>query len=146
MPEQSFLEGGDHWETLVDFDEIAKAEGKPWVYGGSKPSPFSSDLFMLGLSDGGSDSTEYRLFSVSQKKFLDVVIPPGKHMFDWHMATSFFGGFGFADSAKTESGYPRDVEILNFDGSKKLIIPIKMEIFINRLLKAMKNMVRNGIS
>src|SRR5262245_223682 len=58
------------WETLIDVDQLAKEEGKNWVY--SRAS-CAIDLTrcLVGLSNGGTDAVVLREFDPLTKRFLN---------------------------------------------------------------------------
>ena len=56
------------WDTILDIDELAKAENKSWVFKGATCSP---DLVrcLVKLSPGGGDTVVLREFDPNAKRF-----------------------------------------------------------------------------
>ena len=102
------------WETLLDVDALAKAEGANWVYKGVACLPPEQTDCLLSLSDGGKDAVRVREYSIAKggAKAGFVAggfdIPEAKSSFAWETKDSLliatdWGGDG---STLTESGYP----------------------------------------
>jgi prolyl oligopeptidase len=51
----SYRTAEPQWETVLDVDALAKAEGKAWVWHGATCLPPADERCMLSLSVGGSD-------------------------------------------------------------------------------------------
>ena len=56
----SFAGAATAWETLIDLDALAAAEGEPWVWAGAAGLPPSYDRWLVALSRGGADATVVR--------------------------------------------------------------------------------------
>ncbi|MEQ1781997.1 MAG: prolyl oligopeptidase family serine peptidase [Hyphomonadaceae bacterium] len=106
--------GAGAWETLLDVDALAKAEGANWVYKGVSCLPPEQTDCLLSLSDGGKDAVRVREYSIAEggAKAGFVAggfdIPEAKTSFTWETKDSLliatdWGGDG---STLTESGYP----------------------------------------
>ena len=69
----SVLVGGapafDHpaWETLIDVDALAEAEGVNWVYAGTVVRRPEDDRALIRLSRGGADAVEVREFDLLER-------------------------------------------------------------------------------
>ena len=50
---ESYRSDNPQWETVLDVDALAEAEGREWVYKGSTCLPPEDRLCMIALSDGG---------------------------------------------------------------------------------------------
>ena len=72
----SVLAGGapafDHpaWETLIDVDALAEAEGVNWVYAGTVVRRPEDDRALIRLSRGGADAVEVREFDLLEHRFV----------------------------------------------------------------------------
>ena len=68
------------WETLLDLDALAKAEGKDWIWKGAECLPPDERRCLVRLSDGGKDAVELREFDTATKSFVlgGFRIPEGK--------------------------------------------------------------------
>ncbi len=106
--------GSPEWETLLDVDALAKAEGANWVYKGVSCLPPEQTDCLLSLSDGGKDAVRVREYSIAEggAKAGFVAggfdIPEAKSQFVWEakdalLLSTDWGGDG---STLTESGYP----------------------------------------
>ena len=58
------------WETVLDLDALAKAEGENWVWGGTACLGPSYRHCMLMLSRGGADAKVVREFDIATKQFV----------------------------------------------------------------------------
>lgn len=97
------------WETMLDVDALAKAEGKEWVYQGSTCLPPALNKCMIALSDGGEDATIMREFDMMTKQFVTggfVLDAKSQGGIDWIDADTLLVGRGFGESTLTESAYP----------------------------------------
>ena len=97
------------WETIIDVDALAKAEGKEWVYQGSTCLPPALNKCMIALSDGGEDATIMREFDTSTKQFVAggfVLDAKSLGGIDWIDADSLLVGRSFGEGTLTESEYP----------------------------------------
>ena len=106
--------GATAWETLLDVDALAKAEGANWVYKGVQCLPPEQVDCLLSLSDGGKDAVRVREYSIAEggAKAGFVAggfdIPEAKSQFVWEhknalLLSTDWGGDG---STLTESGPP----------------------------------------
>lgn len=112
-PLESYSSDTPEWETIIDFDALAAAEDKNWVYKGANCfSAKGEDRWacMVSLSNGGKDATEDREFDLSTKTWVDggFVVPEAKSGIAWLgydtlLVATNWGGDG---STLTESGYP----------------------------------------
>jgi prolyl oligopeptidase len=100
----SYRTAQPQWETLLDIDALAKAEGKDWVFKGANCLAPDETRCLINLSDGGKDAVTVREFDLTTKRFVDggFVIPEGKHRISWLDR----------DTLLTESGYPFIVKSL----------------------------------
>ncbi len=97
------------WETVLDVDALAKAEGKEWVYQGSTCLPPALDKCMIALSDGGEDATIMREFDMTTKQFVAggfVLESKSQGGIDWIDADTLMVNRGFGEGTLTESNYP----------------------------------------
>ena len=62
----------DHpaWETLIDVDALARAEGVNWVYAGTVVRRPVDDRALIRLSRGGADAVEVREFDLVGRRFV----------------------------------------------------------------------------
>jgi prolyl oligopeptidase len=96
------------WETVLDIDALAAAEGKNWVYHGQRELPPDDRLALIALSDGGKDAAEWREFDTVSEKFVDrgFFLPEGKQNVVWRDADTLLVGRDWGPGTMTASGYP----------------------------------------
>jgi prolyl oligopeptidase len=105
----SYLSNKTEWETVLDIDALAKAEGKNWVYKGAGSCLWPDyDLCMVTLSDGGKDAALQREFNKKTKSFVEggFVTRESKGSSSWLDKDTQIVGIDFGPGTMTESGYP----------------------------------------
>ncbi|KXI29297.1 prolyl oligopeptidase family serine peptidase [Paraglaciecola hydrolytica] len=102
------------WENLLDIDELAKTEGKNWVYKGSECLQSNYDRCMLSLSNGGKDAIEMREWDHQTKSFVKdgFTIPESRTGISWNNQNSINVATNWGDNSLTDSGYPYIVKSL----------------------------------
>lgn len=110
----SYRTAQPQWETLLDIDALAKAEGKDWVFKGANCLAPDETRCLINLSDGGKDAVTVREFDLTTKRFVDggFVIPEGKHRISWLDRDTLLIATDFGPGSLTESGYPYIVKSL----------------------------------
>jgi len=108
----SYQSDSPDWETVLDFDALAKAEGESWVYKGLTHLHPPGELCLVRLSRGGADATVLREFNLLEKKFVKdgFYAPEAKHRVGWRDRDSLYIATDFGPGSLTESGYPRVVK------------------------------------
>lgn len=114
-----YAAGASGWETLLDVDALAKAEGANWVYKGVSCRPPEQVDCLLSLSDGGKDAVRVREYSIAPSEengggakagFVGggFDVPEAKTSFTWETKDSILisTDWGADGSTLTESGYP----------------------------------------
>ena len=111
---ESYASGDTQWETLLDIDALARAEGKDWVFKGASCLPPAETRCLVNLSDGGKDAVVVREFDLTTKTFVEggFVLPEGKHRISWLDADTLLVATDFGPGTLTESGYPYIVKSL----------------------------------
>lgn len=111
---ESYASGNTQWETLLDIDALARAEGKDWVFKGASCLPPAETRCLINLSDGGKDAVVVREFDLTTKTFVDggFILPEGKHRISWLDADTLLVATDFGPGTLTESGYPYIVKTL----------------------------------
>ena len=96
------------WETVLDVDALAKAEGKNWVYKGASCLPPSERYCLVILSDGGKDAVVYREFDTVTKTFVKggFDIPEGKQNVSWLDKDTLLIAREWGPGTMTKSSYP----------------------------------------
>ncbi len=104
----SYRGDAPEWETVLDVDALAKAEGREWVYKGLTCLPPAETLCMVALSDGGKDATVLREFDRSTGRFVEggFTLPESQGGVEWIDKDTMLVGRSFGDDTVTESEYP----------------------------------------
>ncbi|MBC7727033.1 MAG: S9 family peptidase, partial [Microbacteriaceae bacterium] len=97
------------WETVIDPDALASAEGENWVWAGATALGPAYDRCLVQLSRGGADATVVREFDTRNKCFVadGFTLPEAKTGICWELADTVYIGTDFGPGSLTESGYPR---------------------------------------
>jgi prolyl oligopeptidase len=97
-----------NWETLLDVDALAGAEGRNWVYKGVVCQPEEGPRCLISLSNGGLDATVVREFDVPTRSFIadGFSLPEAKSDVIWKDADTLLVATKFDAHSLTESGYP----------------------------------------
>ncbi len=109
----SYQTAAPQWETVLDVDALAKADGKAWVFHGATCLPPANVRCMLNLSPGGSDASVWREFDTATKQFVPggFELPEAKSSVAWRDADTLWLGTDFGTGSLTSSGYPRIVKL-----------------------------------
>ena len=102
------------WETILDFDALAAAEGKNWVYKGATCLPPDEARCLVLLSDGGKDAVTIREFDRTTRRFVEngFVLPESKGGASWVDENTLLISRDFGPGTLTSSGYPMVVKVL----------------------------------
>jgi len=102
------------WETILDFDALAAAEGANWVYKGATCLPPEETRCLVSLSDGGKDAVTVREFDRRTRSFVEggFVLPESKGGASWVDADTLLIARDFGPGTLTSSGYPMIVKVL----------------------------------
>ncbi len=97
------------WETVLDLDALAEAEGENWVWKGADCLQPEYRHCMIGLSRGGADATVEREFDTVAKAFVSngFVLPEGRHNIDWKDENTLWVGTDFGEGSLNSSNFPR---------------------------------------
>ena len=100
------------WETVLDLDALAKAEGENWVWSGAEGLGPDYRRCLLQLSRGGADAVVVREFDTERKAFVTdgFNLPEAKTDITWADADTVYVGTDFGPGSMTDSGYPRLVK------------------------------------
>ena len=96
------------WETVLDVDALARAEGKSWVYQGMSCLPPEERRCLVYLSDGGRDANSVREFDLRTRRFVDggFALPEGKQSVAWEDENTILVARDWGPGTMTASGYP----------------------------------------
>lgn len=103
-----YLAPQPHWQTVVDFDALAKLDNQKWVSGGRVCLYPGNELCMLGLSAGGEDAVTLREFNLKTREFVTggFVLPRSKQVVAWMDKDTLLVGRDWGPGTMTKSGYP----------------------------------------
>jgi prolyl oligopeptidase len=106
---KSYVSGEPEWETVLDIDSLAAAEGVNWSFGGATCLPPEHRRCMVDLSRGGADASEVREFDTTEKRFIDAgfFLPEAKSSLTWLGPDALLVATDFGEGSLTTSGYPR---------------------------------------
>ncbi len=105
----SYRSDSPEWETVLDVDALAEAEGREWVYKGSTCLPPTLTMCMIALSDGGKDATVLREFDMDSKSFVAggfAIDSESQGGIEWLDEDTLLVGRDFGEDTLTESEYP----------------------------------------
>jgi prolyl oligopeptidase len=110
----SYRSADTRWETILDIDALARAEGRDWVFKGADCLAPDETRCLISLSDGGKDAVVPREFDTSTRRFVDggFSLPEGKHRLEWLDRDTLLVATDFGPGTLTESGYPFIVKSL----------------------------------
>lgn len=105
---ESYRTDNPAWETVLDVDALAKAEGREWVYQGMTCLPPENLLCMVSLSDGGKDAGVMREFDRATKGFVSggFELPESQGSIQWADQDTLLVTRNFDPGTTTESEYP----------------------------------------
>jgi len=95
------------WETVLDIDALAKAEGKDWYYKGAQCLEPEERYCLVRLSLGGKDAVSVREFDVQTKSWVEggFSLPEGKQNVSWLDRDTLLVARDWGPGTLTESGY-----------------------------------------
>jgi prolyl oligopeptidase len=105
---ESYLGDSPDWETIINFDDLAKAEDANWVYKGTSCLAPDYTRCMVNLSDGGKDAVVRREFDMTTKSWIEggFQTPESKGSTSWLDKDHMLIGVDFGEGTLTDSGYP----------------------------------------
>jgi prolyl oligopeptidase len=111
---ESYRSASPEWQPLLDVDELAKAEGKSWVYKGVVCLPPEGRRCLVQLSDGGKDASVFREFDVESHSFVTggFALPEAKSDVLWKDENTLLVATDWGPGTLTPSGYAFIVKAL----------------------------------
>lgn len=105
---ESYRTDNPVWETVLDVDALARAEGREWVYQGMTCLPPEGRHCMVSLSDGGKDARVMREFDRVTRSFVPggFELPESQGDASWIDRDTLIVGRDFGEGTLTESLYP----------------------------------------
>jgi len=104
----SFATDAPDWQTLLDVDALAAAEGRNWVFHGASVLRPYYRRALVSLSDGGKDASERREFDLGARRFVEggFFLPEGKQSAVWLDGDTLIVARDWGPGTMTASGYP----------------------------------------
>jgi prolyl oligopeptidase len=105
---KGYLEKTPPWETVIDYDALARDEKQSWVGKGLTCLQPEAELCLVALSAGGEDAVTMREINLKTAKFVDggFVLPHGKQNAEWKDRDVLFISRDWGPGTMSESGYP----------------------------------------
>ncbi|WP_334161600.1 prolyl oligopeptidase family serine peptidase [Phenylobacterium sp.] len=118
---ESYRAANPAWDTVLDVDALAKAEGRRWFYKGAVCLKPAETTCLVRLSDGGGDAVEIREFDTRTKAFAadGFRFPEGKQYVEWLDPQTLIVGREWTPGELTESGYPMVLKTVSRSGETK---------------------------
>ena len=116
------------WETVLDIDALAQAEGEDWVWKGCGTLQPEQRYGLVSLSRGGADAVVVREFDLVEKRFVGdgFALPEAKGGATWLDRDRLLVSTTLGENAATASGYPRTVRLWR-RGSDFMTAPLLFE-------------------
>lgn len=110
----SYKSANPQWETVIDLDALAKAEGQNWIWKGADCRPKTHDRCLVNLSNGGKDAVTVREFDLTTKTFVadGFSLPEGKQSIEWLDPDTLIMTRDWGPGTTTDSGYGMVVKTL----------------------------------
>jgi prolyl oligopeptidase len=102
------------WSTVLDIDQLAKAEHANWVFKGVDCAEPRERRCLIALSDGGEDAVTLREFDLESDRFVDggFALPHSKQTAAWLDENTVLVARDWGQGSMTASGYPFVVKAL----------------------------------
>src|ERR1700722_8609401 len=103
-----YLTPQPHWQTVIDYDALAKQDKQEWVANGLDCLYPGNSLCLVSLSAGGEDAETLREFDLKTARFVDhgFVSPHSKQNVSWLDKNSLLIARDWGAGTMTKSGYP----------------------------------------
>jgi len=110
---ESYRLPNPEWETLLDLDALAAAEGEDWIWQFSHLAPGQSSHALIGLSRGGADACVMREFDTAANAFIEggFCLPEAKQSASWLDEDTLLVSSSLGDGQVTQSGYARSIRV-----------------------------------
>jgi prolyl oligopeptidase len=108
-----YLSAQPHWQTVIDYDALAKQDNEKWVQKGLNCLYPGDGLCLVALSAGGEDAVTMREFDLKTSKFIDggFVLPKSKQSVSWVDKDTLLVARDWGAGTMTKSGYPFVVKL-----------------------------------
>src|ERR1700683_5868725 len=108
-----YLTAQPQWQTVLDYDALAKQDNEKWVQKGLVCLYPGNGLCLVALSAGGEDATTLREFDLKTSKFVErgFVLPKSKQSTAWVDKDTLLVARDWGNGTMTKSGYPFVVKL-----------------------------------
>jgi prolyl oligopeptidase len=108
-----YLTTQPNWQTVIDYDALAKQDNEKWVQKGLHCLYPGNGLCLVALSAGGEDATTLREFDLRTSKFVEggFVLPKSKQDVAWVDKDTLIVSRDWGAGTMTKSGYPFVVKL-----------------------------------
>ncbi len=108
-----YLAPQPHWNTVLDYDALAKQDNESWVQQGIQCLYPGNTLCLVALSAGGEDAATLREFDLRTSKFVEggFVLPKSKQDVAWVDQDTLLVARDWGAGTMTKSGYPFVVKL-----------------------------------
>jgi prolyl oligopeptidase len=105
---EDYLAADPKWETVLDYDALAKADKQSWVAHGLDCLHPDDTLCLAALSAGGEDAATFREFDLKSGKFVEggFVLPRGKQDVAWMDKDTLLISRDWGAGTMSQAGYP----------------------------------------
>jgi prolyl oligopeptidase len=109
----SFTAGTPDWQTLIDYDALARSEGRNWVAEAVVCLSPAYRHCMVELADGGKDASTWREFDTTTQQFVKggFDLREAKQGLAWIDRDTLLVATDWGADTMTQSGYPATVRI-----------------------------------
>jgi len=104
---RDYLTAEPKWETVLDYDALAKADKQSWVGRGMNCLAPEDELCMVALSAGGEDAVTEREMNLKTGKFVEggFELPRGKQFLAWEDKDTLLVARDWGPGTMSEAGY-----------------------------------------
>ena len=108
-----YLAAEPHWQTVIDYDALAKQDNEKWVQKGLECLYPGDGLCLVTLSAGGEDADTQREFNLKTGSFVEngFVLPKSKQGASWVDKDTLLVSRDWGTGTMTKSGYPFVVKV-----------------------------------
>src|SRR5580658_9378274 len=104
---KDYLTPEPKWETVLDYDALAKEDKQSWVGKGLNCLHPADEFCLVGLSAGGEDADTLREMSLRTGKFVEggFALPRGKQTVAWEDKDTLLVARDWGPGTMSEAGY-----------------------------------------
>src|ERR1022692_1273528 len=108
-----YLTAQPHWQTVLDYDALAKQDNQKWVQKGRVCLYPGNELCLVALSAGGEDALTLREFNLASGKFVEggFQLARSKQIVAWVDKDTLLVSRDWGPGTMTKSGYPFVVKL-----------------------------------